>query len=217
MTFKKMTPWLIALIVLFLIWIAYGFFSVRNIESPDYKIISKEGAFEIREYPTYIIAETQVPSSDYSSNINEGFTIIADYIFGNNQAQGKIAMTTPVVTKSENETSQQEKIAMTTPVVTEQQDQEMRMYFVMPKEYTLQTLPKPNNPRVKLIEIPAQTRLALSFSGWMTEAKMQKKIGALKQYAEEKGLALGPIEVAQYNPPWTPPFMRRNEIWASIK
>lgn len=217
MTLKKMTPWLIALIVLFLIWIAYGFFSVWHIESPDYKTVSKEGAFEIRAYPAYIIAQTQVPSSNYSSDINEGFRIIADYIFGNNQAQDKIAITTPVVTKSENETSQQEKIAMTTPVVTEQQGQAMRMYFVMPKQYTLQTLPKPNNPKVKLIEIPEETRLTLSFSGWITEAKMNKKISILKQYAKEKGLVLGPIEVAQYNPPWTPPFMRRNEIWASIK
>jgi len=86
----------------------------------------------------------------------------------------------------------------------------------MPSKFKLDELPKPNNSEVSLIQMPAEKRLVLQFSGWVYERKLDAKIDLLKAYANEKNLALGPIQVAQYNPPLTPPFMRRNEIWASI-
>ncbi len=216
-----MLPAIITIAVLFLIWITYGYLSVRNIESPKYEVLSADRSFEIRNYESFIIAETTVDKKSYQKSTNQGFRIVADYIFGNNTKQDKIAMTAPVVTESSKENGENdsvsEKIAMTTPVVTETEgDGKMKLYFVMPSEFKLDELPTPNNAQVSLIQIPAETRLVLNFSGWATESKIDAKIKALKDYASEKNLEIGLVQVAQYNPPFTPPFMRRNEIWATI-
>ena len=218
---RKMLPAIITIAVLFLIWITYGYLSARNIESPKYEVLSADRSFEIRNYESFIIAETTVDKKSYQKSTNQGFRIVADYIFGNNTKQDKIAMTAPVVTESSKENGENdsvsEKIAMTTPVVTETEgDGKMKLYFVMPSEFKLDELPTPNNAQVSLIQIPAETRLVLNFSGWATESKIDAKIKALKDYASEKNLEIGLVQVAQYNPPFTPPFMRRNEIWATI-
>jgi len=105
------------LLVFFLLWIAYGYFSVRNIESPNYKVISIDGPFEIRDYDSYIVAQASISAKNYRQGINQGFRVVADYIFGNNTTQKPIAMTSPVVTGS-SQSNISEKIAMTTPVVT---------------------------------------------------------------------------------------------------
>ena len=217
---KKMIIPLIVFVVLFLIWVAYGFFSIWQIEMPSYQVTQKERAFEIRDYDAFVIAETTVKAEDYWSGVNRGFSVVGDYIFGNNTSNDKIAMTTPVISESDSEVQAEdvsEKIAMTTPVVSESDGEDLKLYFVMPGQYTLQSLPRPNDDRVRLQEVRDETRLVLRFSWWVTQERLDRKIESFKAYAKENNLTIGPIQVAQYNPPGTPPFMRRNEIWATVE
>jgi len=180
-------------------------------EEPTYTILEQSGSFELRRYDPMIVAETLVSGSmdDASSS---GFRLIADYIFGNNTVQNggnsKISMTAPVTM-----TAQSEEISMTAPVSMEKSAGQWRVHFVMPREYTLDTLPIPNNPAVKLREIPATNYAVLRFSGFAGESKVAAKTAELKAWLEERDIEpFGNPELARYNPPWTLPFFRRNEV-----
>ena len=180
-------------------------------EEPTYDIIEQSGSFELRRYDPMIVAETLVSGSmkDASSS---GFRRIADYIFGNNTVRnggnGEIAMTAPVTL-----TAQSEKISMTAPVGMQRSAGQWRVHFVMPGKYTLDTLPVPNNPAVKLREIPATHYAVLRFSGFAGETKVAAKVAELREWLAERGIEpLGNPELARYNPPWTLPFLRRNEV-----
>ena len=181
------------------------------IEEPKYTLIEKSGPFELRSYSPKIIAETLVSGSmDQASGA--GFKLIADYIFGNNSRNAggseKISMTAPVAMEPASE-----KISMTAPVSMEQSGGQWRVYFVMPSRYTLETLPKPNNPAVTLREIPGGNYAVVRFSGLAGEEKIAKKTAELKAWLASKGITpTGKPELARYNPPWTLPFLRRNEI-----
>jgi len=184
------------------------------IEEPKYNLIEKSGKLELRAYEPMIIAEVSVDGSMDSAS-GRGFRLIADYIFGNNTANDgdyeKISMTAPVT--MEVQPKESEKIAMTTPVTMAQEGEQWRMHFVMPAEYTMQTLPKPNNPQVNVREIPEQNYAAIRFSGFSGAAKVDRKTKELLAWMTEKGLEpIGTPELARYNPPITPPFFRRNEV-----
>ena len=182
-----------------------------SIEEPDYTVIEQSGKLELRRYAPTIIAETQVSGSmDKASG--DGFRLIADYIFGNNTAkngeQSKISMTAPVLMEP-----QSEKINMTAPVTLAESGGDWRVAFVMPSQYTMETLPTPNNDQVTLREVPASDYAVVRFSGLAGEKKVAKKTGELLRWMESKSLiSVGSPELARYNPPWTPPFLRRNEI-----
>ena len=180
-------------------------------EEPSYTVIEKSGDFELRAYGPMIVAETQVsgPMGDASS---AGFRLIADYIFGNNTSRAggneKISMTAPVTMKPKSE-----KISMTAPVSMEQAGEQWRVHFVMPSQYTLDTLPKPNNPAVRLREVPAGNYAVIRFSGLVSEKKRAAKTEELMTWLDSRGITpIGQPELARYNPPWTLPFLRRNEI-----
>lgn len=180
-------------------------------EEPAYTVIEQSGNFELRRYEPMIIAETLVSGSmDDASGV--GFRLIADYIFGNNTVRSggneKISMTAPVAMEA-----QSEEISMTAPVSMERSAGKWRMHFVMPSEYTLNTLPRPNNPAVTLREIPATNYAVIRFSGFAGENKVAAKTAELKAWLEGRGIEpLGNPELARYNPPWTLPFFRRNEV-----
>ena len=167
-----------------------------------------------------IVAETLV-DGDMDSASNRGFQLIANYIFGHNE---RIAMTVPVVAEPQGSA---EKIAMTIPVSIEPQNadnskmagaQRWRIHFVMPSQYTLATLPKPLNPQVQLREIPAKTFAALTYSGINTESTVQERTEQLLNWLKTQKIdILGKPQLARYNPPWTLPFLRRNEILQEIK
>ena len=180
-------------------------------EEPSYTVIEQSGDFELRTYSPMIIAETQVPGpmDDASS---AGFRLIADYIFGNNTSREggneKISMTAPVTMKPASE-----KIRMTVPVSMEQTGEQWRVYFVMPSQYTLDTLPTPNNPAVRLREVPASNYAVIRFSGLVGEEKLAAKTTELMTWLVDKDITpIGQPELARYNPPWTLPFLRRNEV-----
>lgn len=180
-------------------------------EEPAYTVIEQTDNFELRRYDPMIIAETLVSGSMDDAS-GSGFRLIADYIFGNNTVRnggnGKISMTAPVTMAS-----QSEEISMTAPVSMEGSAGKWRVHFVMPSKYTLDTLPRPNNPAVKLREIPATNYAVIRFSGFAGENKVAAKTAELKAWLEGRGIKpLGNPELARYNPPWTLPFLRRNEV-----
>ena len=189
-------------------------------EEPKFESLRKEDNLEIRRYAPVIVAETLV-DGDMDSASNRGFQLIAGYIFGKNE---RIAMTAPVVAEAQ---SSAEKIAMTAPVSIEAQNtdgskmagaQRWRIHFVMPSQYTLATLPKPLNPQVQLREIPAKTFAALTYSGINTESTVQEKTEQLLDWLKTQQIeTIGKPQLARYNPPWTLPFLRRNEILQEIK
>jgi hypothetical protein len=189
-------------------------------EEPKFESLRKEDNLEIRRYVPVIVAEALV-DGDMDTASSRGFQLIAGYIFGNNE---RIAMTAPVVAEPQ---SSAEKIAMTTPVSIEPQNaegskmagaQRWRVHFVMPSQYTLATLPKPLNPQVQLREVPAKTFAALTYSGINTENTAQEKTEQLLNWLKmQKIETIGKPQLARYNPPWTLPFLRRNEILQEIK
>jgi hypothetical protein len=188
-------------------------------EEPKFSIIEKSEPFELRAYAPQLIAEVKV-EGDLDTASSQGFRLIAAFIFGQNQVSEKIAMTVPVGI----ETSQSTKIAMTVPVGIEASKDSAKginqwvFSFVMPSEYTIATLPKPINPLVTIRELPAQKRAAITFSGFYNDAKVLEKTKALEEWIKSKQWqAIGSPQFARYNPPWSIPFMRRNEILITVR
>ncbi len=178
-------------------------------EQPSYKIVVKQENKEIRQYDSYIIAKTTV-SGSFKDAQSEGFRILAGYIFGKNKSKQKIAMTAPVVQKSESE-----KISMTAPVViSPNENKTWTMTFSMPSKFTLETLPEPSDERVEIEKVEGKLVAALTFSGFWNESKNEKKALELTEWLknyQEYQLISAPM-FAGYNPPWTLPFLRRNEM-----
>lgn len=182
---------------------------MSRVEQPEYKVDRQDGAIEIRWYPPMIAAETIV-QGERKPAINEGFRRIAGYIFGDNKPREKIAMTAPVE-------QQRQKIAMTAPVTEQGQNGEWTVRFIMPKSWSMEKLPVPLNDRVTLKPIPAHRTLVIRFSGFASDGTIKAKTEELKEYAEEHGLTtVGEPVLAFYNPPWTLPFLRRNEIMLEL-
>lgn len=182
-----------------------------NVETPVYMVYSKSGNLEIREYGPTIVAEATVEGERHQA-IQRGFRIIADYIFGNNLSSTKVAMTAPVIQQSS------EKIAMTAPVIQQAKGTSWNVRFVMPSKYTIETLPKPVNPQVALIEVPATRFAVIRFSGFAGQVSLDKQEALLRAFMAERSLVAASLpQYAYYNAPWTLPFMRRNEIMIEIK
>ena len=183
---------------------------MSRVEQPDYKVEKQDGSIEIRSYGPMIAAEAQV-QGERKSAINEGFQLIAGYIFGKNEPQAKIAMTAPV------EQQKSQKIAMTAPVTQQGQENSWTVRFIMPKSWTMQTLPVPSDPRVKLEPLPARRFLVVTFSGLARDDAIKSRTAELRQYAASHKLAtVGEPVLAFYNPPWTLPMLRRNEIMLEL-
>jgi hypothetical protein len=178
---------------------------MSNVEQPKYTTVLAEGPIEIRNYAPQIAAEVTV-TGERAAAIRNGFRIIAAYIFGANKPHTKIAMTAPVEQQSQ-------KIAMTAPVLQEGNGSDWTVRFIMPSEWMMETLPQPTDPRVKLVPVPERRMLAIRFSGWATNASIAAKVGELRAFASKQKLNLrGDPVLAFYNPPWTLPFFRRNEV-----
>jgi hypothetical protein len=209
------------------------------IEEPAFERTTVDGANEVRRYAPMIVAETWV-EGDLSDGSNDGFRVIARYIFGANRSRAgegseRIAMTAPVTMEARSE-----RIAMTAPVTMDlpatrpaessqatpvesgaqaaPREGRWRMHFVMPSKYTMATLPEPTDPRVVLREVPAQKIAARTFSGFVTNARVASETEALQAWISARGLqAAGPAQLARYNPPWSIPFLRRNEILIPLR
>jgi len=179
---------------------------------PSFTVRLTEGDFSVRDYPALVVAEVSV-TGDRSSAASQGFRLLAGYIFGGNSRKAGIAMTAPVI----QEPNGSAKIAMTAPVLQSGEGKSWTVRFVMPEGSTLESLPKPNNPKVQLHAL-APTRMAVvRFSGLVWPSTIAAKTAALKGFIRQHNLkASGTPAVAQYNPPWTLCFMRRNEVMIAI-
>ena len=184
---------------------------MSNVEKPDYKVIQSEQNIEIRQYEPMIIAEVEVDGKREDA-IRDGFRLLADYIFGNNTVQQVISMTAPVQQK------ENQKIAMTAPVQQQSMGKSWRMSFVMPSKYRLDSLPVPNNNRVRLKEILTKKFVVIEFSGTNSNEIVTKHENQLMNYIEANQInIIGSPKYAFYNAPWTLPFLRRNEVMIEIK
>ena len=212
MTKRRKTIYLsLAAIVAVLVVVAAAAGPIMSrVEQPDYKITMTDGAIEIRSYGSMIAAEAEV-KGERKAAINEGFRLIAAYIFGANTPNAKIAMTAPVQQQST------QKIAMTAPVTQQTAGDSWTVRFIMPSNWTLETLPAPNDARVTLKPVAAKRMLAIRFSGTASDSLIQTKTDELRRYAAAKKLAtVGEPLLAFYNPPWTLPFFRRNEVMLEL-
>ncbi|WP_372824326.1 heme-binding protein [Polaromonas sp.] len=182
-------------------------------EEPSYTVSLKEDTFEVRDYPAMVAAEVSV-TGDRREASTEGFKLLAGYIFGGNTKKQSIAMTAPVVQAA----GESEKIAMTAPVLQTGQSGSWTVRFLMPSSYTMDTLPQPNDARVRLLPVPAARMAVVQFSGLAREDDIVTQTGLLNTLvARHKLQALGAPVLARYNPPWTPWFMRRNEIMVAVQ
>jgi len=216
---------LLVIVAILLVWTAISYFLNRSIKTPEYTVVEKSAGYEIRSYKPYLTAQVEV-SGTYDEAISQGFRILADYIFGNNTKQTGIAMTAPV-TEAESE-----KMAMTAPVV-EKESEALPMIapvvetgnntkriisFVMPFEYTLETLPKPNNPEVKIVPQKARKVAVLRFSWFRNALRVAGKKQELLKFLERDSITpKGLPEYAGYNAPFTAPWLNRNEVMIEIE
>ena len=183
-----------------------------GIEKAKYTVIEKEGKFEIRQYPSYTIAETIVNDS-FDNAGNTAFRRLFDYISGQNRSKESIAMTAPV-----NQVGGSEKIAMTAPVNQQKSEDMWSVSFIMPSKYTIKTLPQPLDPNITLREIPPCKMAALRYSGTWSRKRYEAKKSLLEQFISNKKLQIiGEAIFARYDPPFQLWFLRRNEVLIPVE
>lgn len=188
-------------------------FGIQREESPKYTVLEADGNFEIRRYDPYLVAQVTV-KGNANDDTGEAFRILAGYIFGKNKGEKKIAMTSPVEMKQKSA-----KIAMTTPVEMIQNSDEFTMKFSMPSEYTMENLPEPLDKRIEFKMIPSRVIASHQFTWLRSDKRNEKKANELRDWLSKKSQyqALEGYTYAGYNPPWTIPFFRRNEIHINLK
>ncbi|MGZ8178863.1 SOUL family heme-binding protein [Williamsia sp. SKLECPSW1] len=193
---------------------ALGIVGVRVLtEEPNHTTRRLTDSVEIRRYGPRIAAETTVQGADEEQARSDGFRRLAGYIFGGNQAGEKVAMTAPVSQGA----SKGQKIAMTAPVSTSSDDDGWVIRFFMPSKWTMQTLPTPKDDRVHLVEVPDESVAAIRFTGSRSPEAVATKTKELLDALSANGVEMTGEPVSWfYDPPWTLPFRRRNEVVVPI-
>ncbi len=182
------------------------------IEEPEYEVIRTFDNVELRQYAPYVVAEVVLDASAEDAG-NQAFPILAGYIFGKNKGDKKFAMTAPVT-----QTAAPVRMDMTAPVTQAAVAGGMRVQFVLPKGVTLATAPEPIDPRVQLRLVPAGTWAVISYSGTWSQANYLEHLGELKAALQAADVATqGEPVLARYNAPFTPWFLRRNEVWLALR
>lgn len=190
-------------------------FGAAAAEEPDFEVLAEEGEFQVREYGELLVAQTEV-EGDYDEVGSVAFRRLAGFIFGDNEAAQKVAMTAPVLQEESIDGTSQE-IAMTAPVLQAPAEGSWVMTFVMPAEHTLETLPRPTDPSVEIRTIPARRVATIRFSGLINKSKFDRYSARLGTWIENNGyIAVSPPRSAGYDPPWTLPPLRRNEIHIDV-
>jgi len=209
---KKTTLWAVIIIFIAILGVVLWGPIVSNVEQAQYTVVETHDNIEIRDYAPVIVAQVEV-SGDRKEAINRGFRIIADYIFGNNVSAQNVKMTAPVTQQKS------EKIAMTAPVTQTADGNLWIVRFVMPARFTMQTLPKPTNQAVKLQEIPSRRYAVIRFSGIAGAENLKTHTAQLESFIKAHHLkAIAPQPTyAFFNPPWTLPFLRRNEVMIEVQ
>ncbi|SDY46278.1 SOUL heme-binding protein [Nitrosomonas halophila] len=192
---------------------ACSVFGESGVEKAPYTIVLQEEAIEIREYSPLVLAST-ISSGDFDEATSTSFRRLFNYISGENIARQAVEMTAPVLIEESGQ-----KIDMTAPVLIAEAAEGWKMSFHLPSAFTFETAPAPTNQQVFLEKIEPQTIAALRFSGLMSRKKVEAMREELIKWLDEKGYIYNAkaYKVASYNPPWTIPFLRRNEIMIPVK
>lgn len=189
---------------------------IRSTGEPDYSVLQNDELFEVRQYETLVIAETLV-DADFDEAGSVAFRRLFGYISGDNEAASQIAMTAPVMALDEKKATG-EKISMTAPVTGQQTALGWRFAFVLPSDYTLENAPMPDNPEVRLELLPARKVAVVQYTGSLNKAGYDENLKLLQQWMLQNQLkADSSPRVAGYDPPWTLPFLRRNEVMIDIQ
>ena len=190
---------------------------INDTPQAKYQNVKKASPYSIRVYDPVVEAQVTVKADNYKSAINKGFRELFNYITGSNTVNQKISMTAPVLTQQKSQ-----NIEMTAPVLisesSDNNDKSWTIAFVMPDDMTLKNAPTPTSDKVKLFEKP-QTKVAvIQFSGFLNKQAIESNTKKLKDWIKENNLeTTGIPQAAGYNPPWTIPFLRTNEIMIPIK
>ncbi len=185
---------------------------IRTSEEPPFSVLLTSKNIEIRQYNDFLIARTEV-AANYEESTTIGFRRLAGYIFGKNLKRQEIAMTAPVVREKASE-----KIAMTAPVLQQPFKDKWVMSFVLPAQYSLETIPQPLDENVQIEKIPGKKVASIRFSGFLSEDNFRQQAELLKTWLSENGyIMLSDPRSAGYDPPWTIPFLRRNEVMIDIQ
>lgn len=185
--------------------------STMGIEEAGYRVVRSDGIFELRDYAPHILAETVVDGTLEDAG-NQAFRRLFRYISGENRSRGEIAMTAPVSQEAAGE-----KIPMTAPVGQQAAGGKWAVSFMMPASYTLATLPLPDDPAITLRAVPARRMAAVRYSGTWSESNYLQNKGALEEWIRSNSfITVGEPVWARYNPPFTPWFLRRNEILVPV-
>jgi hypothetical protein len=189
-------------------------FGIRSEENPNYQLILKEENKEIRYYDSYIVAKTTV-KGEFKEAQGEAFRILAGYIFGGNEKKQEIAMTAPVVQKPAVEG---EKIPMTAPVMQIPSEEGWVMTFMMPSRYRMEDLPGPKDKRVSFETVPARHVAAIRYTWSGSKSRNERKANELQDWlaGQKEFKAISAPAYAGYDPPWTLPFLRRNEMMIEL-
>ena len=182
------------------------------IEEPAHTVIERADPFEVRDYQSYVVAETFVDGA-FDSVGNEGFQRLFRYISGDNRGAERITMTAPVEQEAASA-----KIAMTAPVEQQRAGGRWRIAFVLPASYTLENAPRPTDDRVALAVVPPRRMAVVRYRGTWSEARYGEELAALRRFIDERALtAVGEPVFARYDPPFMPWFLRRNEIQIPVQ
>ncbi len=195
----------LGIIIIFIV-LGYGafyYFTMRHINIPKYTIVSKINNIEIRDYKPMIVAEVTA-SGQRKQAISNGFRVLANYIFRDNSTKNK----------------KPKKISMTAPVIQRplKEKNAWTIAFVMPAKYSLKTLPIPDNKKIQIRAVPAHNAIVIRFSGSISQDNIDAHMAQLKSYIRARSLNVSTTPMLMfYNPPWTLPSIRRNEIGFTIK
>jgi hypothetical protein len=185
---------------------------IRSASEPRYEILTANDKIEIRQYPPMVVAQTAV-NADYKDSSSQGFNRLAGYIFGKNKSEQKMTMTAPVF--------QEQEVAimdMTVPVIQQKTQQVWLMEFVLPEKYTVSSAPKPLDSAVLIKKIPSKKVAVIKYSESLSEQGIEEKSEELKYWLFKKGYKpISTSRSAAYDPPWTLPFLRRNEVHIDIE
>lgn len=186
--------------------------SAHAVEEPEWRLVYEDGPFSIRDYETTVVAETRV-SGERGSAINQGFRRLARYIFGGNEPNREIAMTAPVAQRADGQ-----RIAMTAPVAQAPTSEGWIVTFYMPPGSRLADMPQPLDTEVRLREVAARRVAVLRFSGLATSGNLERHAEELRRRIAARGeTADGALSYAFYDPPWTLPWARRNEVMLELR
>ncbi len=182
------------------------------IEEAKYTVVKKDESFEIRNYAPHVLAETVV-EGDLEGAGSEAFNRLFRYISGANRSRGKVAMTAPV-----SQEPRRQKMEMTAPVAQQRVEDKWAVSFMMPAASTLETLPQPEDPKITLRQVPARRIAAVRYSGFWSEKGYLQHKSELEVWIRKQGLvAVDEAIWARYDAPFTPWFLRRNEVLIPVR